>query len=82
MPRFELTCFITSLQKRCFQVEAPDAATAKQRVSDGCSHGVVVGREAVLFSSKLDCKEVAAPAAPRHLKATMDYDGCPVWVPV
>lgn len=35
MPRFALTRFVTSLQKRRFQVEAPDATTAKQRVSDG-----------------------------------------------
>lgn len=82
MPTFELTRFVTSLQKRCFRVEAPDAATAEQRVQHGCSHGVVVGREAVLFKTQLDCEEVAATAAPRHLKAATDEDGCPVWVPV
>ena len=81
MPRFALTRFVTSLQKRRFQVEAPDAATAKQRLSDGCARGVVVGREAVLFRSQLDCKEVAATATPTNVKAATDRDGCPVWVP-
>lgn len=51
MPRFELTHFITSVQKRRFQLEASDAATAEQRVLDGCSHGGVVGREAVLHDT-------------------------------
>jgi hypothetical protein len=82
MPRFELTHFITSVQKRRFQLEAPDAATAEQRVLDGCSHGGVVGREAVLFTTQLDCKEVAASAAPTNSKAATDQDGCPIWVPV
>lgn len=82
MPTFELIHFVTSLQKRCFRVEAPDAATAEQRIQHGCSPGVVVGREAVLLRSKLDCQEVAATAAPSHLKAATDQDGCPVWVPV
>jgi hypothetical protein len=81
MARFELTRFVTSLQKRCFQVEAPDAVTARARVFDGCSHGGVVGREAVLFTTPLDCKEVAATAAPANVKAAIDQDGCPVWVP-
>ncbi len=80
MPRFELTRFVTSLQKRCFQVEAPDATTAKQRVLNGCLRGVVVGGEAVLFKSELDCREVAAAAA--SLKAATDQDGCPVWLPL
>jgi hypothetical protein len=82
MPRFEFTRFVTSLQKRRFQAEAPDAATAKQHVLNGCSRGVVVGREAVLFKSKLVCKEVAVTAAPVNLAAATDQDGCPVWVPV
>jgi hypothetical protein len=81
MPTFELTRFVTSLQKRCFRVEAPDAATAEQRVQHGGSPGVVVGREAVLFKTQLDCQEVAATAAPANLKAATDQDGCPVWVP-
>lgn len=82
MPMFELTRFITSLQKRCLQVQAPDAATAEQRVQDGCPHGVVVEHETVLFKTQLDREEVAATAAPRHLKAATDEDGCPIWVPV
>ncbi len=79
MPRFELTQFVISLQKRRFQVGAPDATTAKQHVSDGCAR--VVGREAVLFKTSLDCKEVVATATPANLQAAIDQDGCPVWVP-
>lgn len=82
MPRFELIHFVTSLQKRRFQVEAADTATARERVLNGCSHGVIVGREAVLFRTPLDCKEVAASAAPTNSKAATDQDGRPVWVPV
>ena len=81
MRNFELTRFVTILQKRHVQVEAPDAATAKQRVSDGCVPGGV-GREVVLFRTPFRCKEVATTAAPANLKATTDSDGCPVWVPV
>lgn len=80
MPRFELTQFVISLQKRRFQVGAPDATTAKQHVSDGYACGV--GREAVLFKTPLDCKEVADTAVPANLKAATDQDGCPIWVPV
>lgn len=82
MPRFELTHFVTSVQKRRFQLEAPDAATAEPCVLDGCTHGVVVGRQAVLFTTPLDCKESATPAAPTNVKAATDPDGCPIWVPV
>jgi hypothetical protein len=82
MPRFELTHFVTNLQKRCFQVEAADTANARARVLNSCSHGVIVGREAVLFRTQLDCKEVAATAAPTNVKAATDADGCLVWVPV
>ncbi len=78
MPNFELTYVVTYLQKRRVQVEAPDAATAKQRVLDGCLSGVV-GREVVLFKTSFHCKEIAA--APANLRATTDSDGCPVWVP-
>ena len=78
MPNFELTYVVTCLQKRSVQVEAPDAATAKQRVWDGCLPSVV-GREVVLFKTSFHCKEIAA--APANLKATTDSDGCPVWVP-
>ena len=78
MPNFELTYVVTYLQKRHVQVEAPDAATAKQRVLDGCLSGVV-GREVVLFKTSFHCKEIAA--APANLRATTDSDGCPVWVP-
>ncbi len=81
MPKFELTRFVTSLQKRRFHVEAPDVATAEQRVSNGCLHGFVVGREAVLFTTPLDCKEVVATAAPANVRAATDQDGCPVWLP-
>ena len=80
MRNFELTRFVTILQKRHVQVEAPDAATAKRRVLDGCLSGVV-GREVVLFRTPFRCKEVATAAAPANLKATTDSDGCPVWVP-
>lgn len=80
MPRFELTNFVASLRKRCFQVEAADAATADQRILNGCSHGFVIGREAVRFRTQLFCQEVAATAAPTNLKAAMDQDGCPVWI--
>ena len=82
MPRCEWTHVVTSLQKRRFQVEAADTATARARVLNGCLHGVIVGREAVLFTTPLDCKEVAASAAPANVKAATDQDGCPVWVPV
>ena len=81
MRNFELTRFVTILQKRRVQVEAPDAATAKRRVSDSCLSGVV-GREVVFFKTPFRCKEVATTAAPVNLKATTDSDGCPVWVPV
>ena len=81
MRNFELTQFVTILQKRHVQVEAPDAATAKRRVSDGCLPSVV-GREVVLFRTPFRCKEVATTAAPANLKATTDSDGCPAWVPV
>ena len=81
MRNFELTRFVTILQKRRVQVEAPDAATAKRRVSDSCWSGVV-GREVILLKTPFRCKEVAAAAAPANLKATTDSDGCPVWVPV
>ena len=81
MRNFELTRFVIILQKRHFQVEAPDAATAKRRVSDGCVPGVV-GREVLLLKTPFRCKEVAATAAPANLKAATDQDGCPVWVPV
>ena len=80
MPRFELTQILISLQERCVQVEAPDAATAKQRVWDGCLSGVV-GREVLLCKTSFYCKEVITTAAPTNLKATTDSDGCPVWVP-
>lgn len=81
MRNFELTRFVTILQKRHVQVEAPDAATAKRRVSDSRLSGVV-GREVVLLRTPFRCREVATAAAPRNLKATTDSDGCPVWVPV
>ena len=81
MRNFELTRFVTILQKRHVQVEAPDAATAKQRVLDSCVPGSV-GREVVLCKTPFRCKEVAATAAPADVKATTDSDGCPVWVPV
>ena len=80
MRNFELTRFVTILQKRHVQVEAPDAATAKQRVLDGCLSGVV-SREVILFRTPFRCKEVETAAAPTNLKATTDSDGCPVWVP-
>ena len=80
MRNFELTRFVTILQERRVQVEAPNAATAKQRVLDGCLSGVV-GREVVLFRTPFCCKEVATAAAPANLEATTDSDGCPVWVP-
>jgi len=82
MPRFELTRYVTSLQKRCYQVEAPDADTARQRVQKGCAEGTTVGREAVLYRTQLDCKEVAAEAAPSEVRPDTDGDGCPVWVAV
>lgn len=81
MRNFELTRFVTILQKRHVQVDAPDAATAKQRVSDGCLSGVV-GREVVLCKTPLRCKEVSGTAAPMDVEAATDSDGCPVWVPV
>ena len=81
MPRFELTHVVTSLQRRSVQVEAPDAATAKQRLWDGCLPSVV-GREVVLFKTPFQCKKVADAAAPANLKASTDSDGCPIWVPV
>lgn len=81
MRNFELTRFVTILQKRHVQVEAPDAATDKQRVSDGCLSGVA-GRKVVLCKTPFRCKEVAATAAPANVEATTDSDGCPVWVPV
>lgn len=81
MRNFELTRFVTILQKRHVQVEAPDAATARQRVSDGCVPGSV-GREVVLYETPFRCKELAATAAPADVEATTDSDGCPVWVPV
>ena len=81
MRNFELTRFVTILQKRHVQVEAPDAATAKQRVSDGRLLGVV-GREVVLFRTPFHCKEVSSTAAPIDVEATTDSDGCPVWVSV
>lgn len=80
MPRFELTRFVTSMQKRCFYVQAPDAATAKQRIVDGRARGVTVGEEAVLYRSQLECNEIAPEAAPGDVKARTDQDGCPVWV--
>lgn len=80
MRNFELTRFVTTLQKRHVQVEAPDAATAKRRVLDSCLSGVV-GREVVLCKTPFRCKEAATAAAPANLKATTDSDGCPVWVP-
>ena len=80
MRNFELTRFVTILQKWHVQVEAPDAATAKRRVLDGCLSGVV-GREMILLRTPFRCKEVATAAAPANLKATTDSDGCPVWVP-
>ncbi len=79
MPKFELSQFVITLQKRRFQVGVPDATTAKQHVSDGCAC-VVVSREAVLFKTPLSCKEVASTAAPTNVKAATDQDGCPVWV--
>lgn len=79
MRNFESTRFVTILQKR--HVQAPDAATARQRVWDGCLSGVV-GREVVLCKTPFRCREVAIAAAPANLKATTDSDGCPVWVPV
>ena len=81
MRNFESTRFVIILQKRHVQVEAPDAATAKQRVLDGCVPGVV-GREVLLFKTPFHCKEVSGTAAPMDVKATTDSDGCPVWVPV
>lgn len=80
MPRFELTHIVTSLKKRSFQVETPDAATAKRRVSDGCLSGTV--REVLLFKTPFHCKEVPAAVETTDAKATTDQDGCPVWVPV
>ena len=80
MRNFELTRFVTILQKRHVQVEAPDAATAKQRVSDGRVPGG--GREVIVFKTPLHCKEVSGTAAPVDIEAATDSDGCPVWVPV
>ena len=80
MPNFELTHFVICLQKRRVQVEAPDAATAKRRVLNGDSHGVV-SRETVIFKSRLGCQEAAATASPANFKAVTDGDGCPIWVP-
>ena len=80
MRNFELTRFVTILQKRHVQVEAPDAATAKQQVSDGRVPSGV-SREVLLYKTPFRCKEVATAAAPANLRATTDSDGCPVWVP-
>ncbi len=82
MPKFELTRFITSLQKRCYQVEAPDLTTAKQRVLNGCAKGTPLGHKAVLYSTQLECKQLAPEAAPREVRPATDPDGCPVWRPV
>ena len=81
MRTFKLTRFVTMLQKRHVQVEAPAAATARQRVLDGCLSSVV-GREVVLCKTPFRCKEVATTAATAHRNATTDSDGCPVLVPV
>ena len=81
MRNFESTRFVTILQNRHVQVEAPDAAAAKRRVSDGRLPGGV-GRESLLFKTPFHCKEVAAVAAPVNVKAATDSDGCPVWLPV
>ena len=80
MPNFELTYVVTCLQKRHVQVEAPDAATAKRRVSNGRLPSGV-SREVLLFKTPFHCKGVSGTAAPAYLKATTDSDGCPVWVP-
>jgi hypothetical protein len=80
MARFGLTSLLPACRKGAFRLKPPDAANARARVLDGCSYGGVVGREAVLFTTPLDCKEVATTAAPANVNAAKDQDGCPVWV--
>lgn len=81
MPRFELTQYVISLQKRLFHVDAPDAATAERRVRNGCTKGVGVGQEAVLHKTELNCKEVAPGTTPEGVRPATDHDGCPIWLP-
>lgn len=81
MPTFELTRFVVSLQKRCYHVIAPCATTAEQHVLNGCTKGVLLGAEAVLYSSPPVCTALEPSEPPSDVKPATDADGCPIWLP-